>query len=316
MKRLFRNLLFLKKGEQRALFVVGFLLLLSLAIRVYIPLQQYPASNADDEFISQVDILKGKIDSMSRTRESIAKIPKIEVKDLNPFPFDPNTVTKSELEKMNFPSRVLLNILSYRRAGGNFFSPEDMRKIYGMDSTTFMAIESSILIKQREQKSISWYLESTEENKHSVLKFELNRADSIALIQINGIGPVFSGRIIKYRNLLGAYYSIDQLWEVYGMDSLKYESLKDALYIDTTHIQKININTASFKKMISHPYLERKEVMSLIHYRDYAGEIKDIAELRSSLLIDSVRYKKIMPYLKCETVYPTPRMQSAHSAKN
>ncbi len=310
-----RELFFLKKGEQRALFFVGFILLLSLATRIYIPRQEYKERVIDEVFTDNMDLLKRKIDSMNRARKSISRSYSTTVKDLNPFSFDPNTVTQTALKEMNFPSRVSSNLISYRRAGGEFFDAEDMRKIYGMDSVTFKAIESYIHIERREQKPTAGTVEYTREDESPVLIFELNGADSIELLMIKGIGPVFSSRIIKYRNLLGAFYSIDQLWEVYGMDSLKYQSLKDVLTVDTTHIQKIDINTASFKKMISHPYLERKEVMSLIHYRDYAGKIIDLAELRSSLVLDSVRYRKIRPYLKCGISHPALRKQSTPSCK-
>jgi len=299
MRKLLREFFFLKKGEQRALFIVGFLLLISLAIRIYIPRQKYMENLVDEDFTNQVILLKEKIASLSSVNEYISKPPGIQVKEINPFPFDPNTVTKTSLEEMNFPSRISSNLLSYRRAGGKFFTSEDMRKIYGMDSLTFKAIESFICIELREHKPAAKYVEYIAADKSPVIRFELNSADSTELILINGIGPVFSGRIIKYRNLLGAYYSIDQLWEVYGMDSMKYQSLKEAIYIDTAHIQKIDINIATFKKMISHPYLTRKEVSSLIHYRDYAEKVNDLSELRSAQVLDSVIYRKIRPYLRC-----------------
>lgn len=40
---------------------------------------------------------------------------------------------------------------------------------------------------------------------------ELNQADSLTLQKVPGIGPVFSRRIIKYRDLLGGFYAVHQL---------------------------------------------------------------------------------------------------------
>ncbi len=45
----------------------------------------------------------------------------------------------------------------------------------------------------------------------------LNICDSASLEALPGIGPVLSSRIIKYRNLIGGYVSVDQLKEVYGL---------------------------------------------------------------------------------------------------
>src|SRR5665647_1059817 len=56
------------------------------------------------------------------------------------------------------------------------------------------------------------------ENKRArVNRLDLNSADSLHLLEIPGIGPVFASRIIRYRTLLGGYYAVDQLREVYGM---------------------------------------------------------------------------------------------------
>ncbi|MDR0743893.1 MAG: helix-hairpin-helix domain-containing protein, partial [Tannerella sp.] len=54
---------------------------------------------------------------------------------------------------------------------------------------------------------------------------ELNTADTVILKKVPGIGSAFSKRIVNYRNLLGGYYSVTQLSEVYGIDEEKYNAL-------------------------------------------------------------------------------------------
>ena len=54
------------------------------------------------------------------------------------------------------------------------------------------------------------------EKEPSLLNMDLNTADSTTLMALKGIGPVFSVRIVKYRELLGGYYETAQLQEVYG----------------------------------------------------------------------------------------------------
>ena len=114
--------------------------------------------------------------------------------------------------------------------------------------------------------------------------------------------PVYSSRIIRYRALLGGFYSPQQLWEIYGMDSLKYIALTTSSYIDTTFIRRKDINEVSFSTLVRHPYFSRQEVSDLIHYRNYAGVIKELAELKANQVIDSTGYEKIKHYLKCGIV--------------
>jgi len=46
---------------------------------------------------------------------------------------------------------------------------------------------------------------------------DINTSDSSALVTLPGIGPVLSMRIIRYRNLLGGFWSVNQLKEIYGL---------------------------------------------------------------------------------------------------
>lgn len=67
-----------------------------------------------------------------------------------------------------------------------------------------------------------------------VLKIELNKADSVELVKLRGIGPVLSKRIIRYRTSLGGkFHSVDELQNVYGLSEETFLSIKPHLWIDT-----------------------------------------------------------------------------------
>ena len=54
---------------------------------------------------------------------------------------------------------------------------------------------------------------------------ELNTADTTILKKVPGIGSTFARRIMKYRELLGGFYDVSQLAEVYGIDEERYQAL-------------------------------------------------------------------------------------------
>jgi DNA uptake protein ComE-like DNA-binding protein len=62
-------------------------------------------------------------------------------------------------------------------------------------------------------------------------KSNLNTASASDLLPINGIGPVLSKRIIKYRDAMGGYTHKDQLYKVYGLDSIVVLRLFDYFYV-------------------------------------------------------------------------------------
>lgn len=133
--------------------------------------------------------------------------------------------------------------------------------------------------------------------KSEVKKIELNTTDSLGLIRIKGIGPVFSSRIIKYRELLGGFTSINQLLEVYGIDSSKFHNIKRYVKADESIIKRIDLNDASFKQLLKHPYIEYDLVKEIINYRNSNGGFTSVTEIINLEDVDSLKYYKLKPYL-------------------
>jgi len=130
-----------------------------------------------------------------------------------------------------------------------------------------------------------------------VLPIDINRADSAQLLPLPGIGPVYAGRIIKYRSLLGGFVSEEQLGEVYGMPVETLDLIKDGISIDTVAIRKIPLNSATFRELLKHPYLEYDDVKAIVNYRDFAGDIQSIQELQENYILPDSVMKKLIPYL-------------------
>lgn len=109
---------------------------------------------------------------------------------------------------------------------------------------------------------------------------ELNQADSLTLQKIPGIGPVFSRRIIKYRELLGGFYAVHQLAEVYGIDADKYAALEPWFTVDTTLIRPLAVNQADYRTLIRHPYLNKQQTKILLRLIERKGKLQGWEELR------------------------------------
>ena len=155
---------------------------------------------------------------------------------LHPVPFNPNEIDSVGLVSMGLPPKMAANWTKYILKGGRFRDKEGVKKIFGMTTEIFEQLDSFIVIPSKintivktlgdapEIKSRKEFKRDTifretyvKKDKPRSLILELNSADSIQLLDIRGIGPVFASRIIRYRNLLGGYYVVTQLKEVYGM---------------------------------------------------------------------------------------------------
>ena len=109
---------------------------------------------------------------------------------------------------------------------------------------------------------------------------ELNQADSLTLQKVPGIGPVFSRRIIKYRDLLGGFYTVHQLAEVYGIDADKYAALEPWFTVDTALVRPLIVNQADYRTLIRHPYLNKQQTKILLRLIERKGKLQSWEELR------------------------------------
>ena len=141
---------------------------------------------------------------------------------------------------------------------------------------------------------------SAAQNRTAATRFlmiEINSCDSTELLRLPGIGQVLSARIVRYRNLLGGYASKDQLQEVYGLRPETFNTIKDMVTVDTALIDKININSADFRRIARLPYFERQEINDLLIYRNANGQIRSINELLENNILSDDKVAKIKPYL-------------------
>ena len=164
-----------------------------------------------------------------------------------------------------------------------FERKEELYKVYNLDSSF---VESALPFVEIEDPPVE-----------KLILVELNSADSLELISIKGIGPVYAHRILSYRKSLGGYYAKRQILEIYGMDQQQYENVEAYFTVDQSLIKRMNINSAEFKQLVSHPYLNYEQVRNILTFRDEVRPYQSIDELRNIELIDDTLFSKIANYL-------------------
>jgi DNA uptake protein ComE-like DNA-binding protein len=126
---------------------------------------------------------------------------------------------------------------------------------------------------------------------------ELNKSDTLQLMKIPGIGSSFAKRITSYRNLLGGFYRLEQLQEIYGMYEELYEKITPFLEADADEITPIQVNTASLDKLRSHPYINFYQAKAIIEIRKKKGKIESIQEFFLLEEFTEEVFERIKPYL-------------------
>ena len=126
---------------------------------------------------------------------------------------------------------------------------------------------------------------------------DINLADTGAFIALPGIGSRLAERIVKFREKLGGFYSIEQIGEVYGLADTVFQKNKPLFQLSSRSFKKININTASLDELKAHPYIRFDIAKSIIAYREQHGAFTSIEDLKKLVLMTDAIYTKVYPYL-------------------
>ncbi len=331
-----KDWLYYSRGQRLGIGFLLFLIVLTPVMAGIAKRKKTPTPSDIDAFIADITRLEEQllqVESASATAKDAAltiEPPGQQQKDqqlvLSPFPFDPNNTTAEDWHAMGMPQHISRSIHNFLAAGGNFRYREDLQRIYLLEDWMYEALKEFIELPSRPiRRELADNRSSLpaasdlpllgDENQNIIsetapinntrlitksLMVDINLADTNELQKIRGIGPAFSRRIVGYRELLGGYRCTDQLLEVYGIDSTRYDAIREFITVDELDINKINLNTAEFGDLIRHPYIDRQTANAILSIRNQHGPYASADELNKSYLIDETTIKRIMPYVCVE----------------
>jgi competence protein ComEA len=303
--KLLRDYFNIDRKQERGLLVLSLLMVLAIIFNYAAPRLFSPSQKS----LVGSKVFTEKLKKQQKHQKELVLSKKREIKNNHPLSidrrFDPNSVSKDELIAFKIPGFVAANWEKYINSGGVFKKESDIKKIYGINQELYDQIAPWILIESTkelvENNSNSF---KTIYSKSGIIekkiRLGINTADSIALLEVNGIGPFYAGEIVKYRKKLGGYVNINQLTEIYKIDTLKLNKLKKQLYLDTIEVRKISINTVGFKNLLSHPYSDFETTKYILNKRNKLGKYAALYQIRDNEHITDSLFFKILPYLSLD----------------
>lgn len=189
-------------------------------------------------------------------------------------------------------------IKKYEAKGGKFYNKEDFKRMFCISPSEYEILEPYISIPEQKNEYADRKPEVKEIKKKVLV--ELNSADSVTLLTLYGIGPSFAKRIIKYRNLLGGFYSKQQLLEVYGFDQDRLDKIDAFCEVSSAGIKKININSIKTEELKKHPYLDYYTAKAIVDQRIVLRKFTSVQQIKEIPLIHDELFVKIRNYLVLE----------------
>jgi len=305
LKRLIREYFGFSKTQTNGFLVMMPLMLLLLFVPVlYRDLTQHNYDKFETDQLKLDSLVALWKDGVRAPKDSIT----IELGD-----FDPNTASVEQMLKLGFGNGLSTRIEKYRNAGGQFRVKSDLKKIYGFPDSLYQSLIAYIMLPETIARATKVEKEKPRPNYNAskatsieskpvgpnTFVLELNTADSLDFRKLKGIGPTYSRRIIKYREMLGGFTSIEQIAEVYGISDSLYQTLEPYLNISEGFEPiQLNINIATFKELNAHPYISFEQTKEIMTAKSKYGKFNDSNDLKKLSTFDSIQIAKLTPYLK------------------
>jgi len=212
------------------------------------------------------------------------------------FPFDPNTATEAELRDLGLPENVVRAITRFREKGGKYRRKEDLQKIYTLSEADYRRIEPYIAIaSQGSIPTIALDVPKAYDAPETV-NIDINRAGEEEWQRLRGIGPAYSARIVKFREALGGFASVEQVAETRGLPDSTFQRIRLQLR-PSPIFRPLPINTISAEALATHPYIDRRSAEALVAYRNNHGPFRHADDLRKVYALKAEVLDKLMPYL-------------------
>ena len=126
---------------------------------------------------------------------------------------------------------------------------------------------------------------------------DINKTTAVELTQIRWIGNVLSERIIKYRSRLKGFEDLDQLYEVYGLDTLVAQRVFERFNIQVPiNRVKKKINKVTLEELQAVPYLTYKEAKKTIEILTRKPNLS-LGDFFLEMDFDSLKIERLTLYL-------------------
>ena len=292
------------KGERIGIIVVIAIIIVVLSYPYVI---KVAVKDNPDEFLRFSKEIEQFEKSLKNAADSVDEARKLDFQQMDrsvaenkitPFIFNPNLLPSEQWSKMGLKDWQIKVIKKYEAKGGKFYKKEDFKRMFCISPSEYEILEPYISIPERKDEYSNRKPEIKEIKKKVLV--DLNTADSVTLLTLYGIGPSFAKRIIKYRNLLGGFYSKNQLLEVYGFDQDRLDKIEMYCDVSSGGIKKININTVRTDELKKHPYLDYYTAKAIVDQRVILGRFTSMQQLKAIPLIHEDLFNKIQHYFVME----------------
>ncbi|MBG6110414.1 DNA uptake protein ComE-like DNA-binding protein [Flavobacterium sp. CG_23.5] len=220
--------------------------------------------------------LQSQIDSMKMDRKT--ESPKI-------YLFNPNFITDYKGYKLGMSVKELDRLFAFRKENKYVNSSKEFQQVTQISDSLLNVMAPFFKFpdwvnNKKQFKVYEKYPNMAFTKKEKIVFIDINEATQENLIKIYGIGEAISLRILKLKESLGGFVSMEQMNDVWGLSPEVIANLNTHFKVlAQPKIKKIDINNASLKELSQFSYFRYPLAKEIVTYRSMNGDIKNIEDL-------------------------------------
>jgi len=275
------NSLFVFTKNQR----IGIFILFALIFLIQI-IYLFWSSKVETNFLANNNkewLLKQEIVDSLKAEANVSKI-KI-------YPFNPNFISDYKGQKLGMSVQEIDRLFKFREQNKYVNSTREFQEITKISDSLLNEISPYFKFPNWVTNKKTSYIPFEKKTEKIIVK-DINQATQEDLIKVYGIGPAISERILKFKNALGGFVSIEQINHVWGLSPEVIENVNKYFNVQINpSINKIDINNLTTKELAKFPYFNYSIAKEIVIYRSMNGEIKNINDLSNikGMPIDKIK---------------------------
>ncbi|HOD09252.1 MAG TPA: helix-hairpin-helix domain-containing protein [Flavobacterium sp.] len=202
------------------------------------------------------------------------------------YPFNPNFITDFKGYKLGMSVTEIDRLLAFRKQNKFVNSAEEFQAVTKVSDSLLKAISPYFKfpdwVKNKKNFSSSFGKKDFSKTEKKI-SLDINNASQEDLMKIYGIGEGLSKRILEQKEKFGAFVSMEQMSDVWGLSPEVIIKLNESFFVKkTTNQKKIKINSATIKELSQFPYFRYALAKEIVTYRSMNNDIKieDLAKIK------------------------------------
>lgn len=215
---------------------------------------------------------------------------KIDSKNSKPkiYLFNPNFITDYKGYKLGMSVQEIDRLLAFRKENKYVNSPKEFQNVTKVSDSLLNVMAPYFKfpdwVNNKKQntnfKEYTSHQNQAFAKKEKIVLIDINQATKEDLVKIYGIGEAISVRILKQKETLGGFVSMEQMKDVWGLSPEVIENLNIHFKVSVfPNFKKIDINNASLKELSQFYYFRYSLAKEIVTYRSMKGNIRNIEDL-------------------------------------